>query len=980
MSSNKTTTDSKNTYWRSLDQKNHTPAYQQFVEREFPEGAEQMANPVTRRNFMKIMGASAGLAGLTACRMPKEDIVPFVKAPENVTPGKAKFYATSMNMDGHALALLAQSTDGRPTKIEGNDMHPSSNGGAHAWAQASVLGLYDQDRHRVVTEQTAPKKWSEFETAWRSLAAQHKEDKGLGLAVISGQFNSPTFDRLQKEFMAMYPKATWVTSGGAYTRPALVQSRLNLKEADVIVSFDHDFLGTDLDKVRNTKDYAAKRKVHQPKDTMNRLYQVEAGYTLTGANADHRLAVDASQIKEVLKRLYQLLSASVSMPALKSTTDNQHDHWLKAVAKDLLKNKGRSVVTADLDRGDTETYRLIAQINRALGNSDQTISFYDNREAVEAFTNAAKQWKTKKQNKQLKTVVVLGDNPIYTFPAQWDMANTLDQTTTVIVANQGPTETSAKASWTLPLSHYLESWGDHYSPEGQQTLVQPLIRPLFDSKSHIEILRILTHLSPMSGYELVQDTHKNVDWNQALHRGFIRQKERRSLGTNVLSLGSASAAKTAPSGIEVEFKVSPSVYDGRFANNGWLQELPHPITKIAWDNPAMISPALAKEKGLSNGQMIELSKDGQTISLPVWIVPGQAKNTITVEFGYGRNVCGNIGHNVGYNVYPLRSEYSQTLATGVTLNALATSVDLATTQDHGTMEGRPIVREATLSEFRQHPEFAKEMVEHPPLKSLWKEHDYSTGYQWGMVIDLNACTGCNACVISCQSENNIPIVGKEQVKLGREMHWMRMDRYFSGDEEDPMVVFQPMACVHCENAPCEQVCPVNATVHDDEGLNVMVYNRCIGTRYCSNNCPYKVRRFNFFNYVKESPLNTKKNPLVQMAHNPEVSVRFRGVMEKCTYCTQRIETARSKAKVDNRSIADGDIVTACQQACPADAIVFGNINDPDSQVSKLKKLNHDYALLAELNNQPRTTFLAKLRNPNPELVTKTKTQAHGSHA
>ncbi|MEZ4819199.1 MAG: 4Fe-4S dicluster domain-containing protein [Bdellovibrionota bacterium] len=443
---------------------------------------------------------------------------------------------------------------------------------------------------------------------------------------------------------------------------------------------------------------------------------------------------------------------------------------------------------------------------------------------------------------------------------------------------------------------------------------------------------------------------------------------------------SIEVSKAHHEGIEIEFSPSTSTYDGRFANNGWLQEMPHPITKISWDNPAWISPAFAKKQGLKNGQLIKINKGDRSLEIPVWIVPGQPNNTITLELGYGRSVCGSIGKNAGYNTYALRSMQHSYAEAGFAISALTSFAKLANTQDHGSMEDRPLIREASLAEFQKNPEFAKEAVEHPPLNSLWKEHAYDEGYQWGMSIDLNTCTGCNACLIACQSENNIPIVGKEQVHRGREMHWIRMDRYFNGSEEDPMIVFQPVACAQCENAPCEQVCPVNATVHDNEGLNTMVYNRCIGTRYCSNNCPYKVRRFNFFNYIKESPIPTATSKLVQMSNNPDVTIRFRGVMEKCTYCTQRIEEARSTAKLQNREIKDGEIRTACQTACPSEAIVFGNVNDPNSEVSQLKKLHQDYTMLAELNIKTRTTYLAKFRNPNPEIAPQAAaTNHHGSH-
>ncbi|MEJ2543380.1 MAG: 4Fe-4S dicluster domain-containing protein, partial [Calditrichaceae bacterium] len=532
-------------------------------------------------------------------------------------------------------------------------------------------------------------------------------------------------------------------------------------------------------------------------------------------------------------------------------------------------------------------------------------------------------------------------------------------------------------NWHLPFAHFLESWSDARSLDGTVSVVQPMIEPLFGGRSMAEVLNLVVTGEDVRGYEIVRSTWKGIlksgdfdfRWTKVLHDGLLAdsqtQKENPKISVSKIELAlsdNSGQEKLSAKNLEIVFRQSPAVFDGRFANNGWLQEMPDPVTKLSWDNTALISPNTAKELNLKNEDVVKIDYKGRTIEAPVWIMPGHADYSITLTLGYGRKSVGRIGNYVGYDAYKIRPSINPDFGIGAVITKTGKTYPLANTQDHGSMEGRPLVREASIEEYNKHPEFASEMVEHAPLESLWEEHKYDEGYHWGIKIDLNACSGCNACMIACQSENNIPIVGKEQVRNGREMHWIRLDRYFSGELSDPEMVYQPVACQQCENAPCEQVCPVAATVHDKEGLNVMAYNRCIGTRYCSNNCPFKVRRFNFFNYTNEYP------EIIKMAQNPDVTVRSRGVMEKCTYCTQRINEAKIRAKNDGRVLKDGEVVSSCQQSCPADAIVFGNINDPDSAVSKMKKLNRDYTMLGELNLKTRTTYLAKVRNPNPALV------------
>jgi molybdopterin-containing oxidoreductase family iron-sulfur binding subunit len=627
---------------------------------------------------------------------------------------------------------------------------------------------------------------------------------------------------------------------------------------------------------------------------------------------------------------------------------------------------------------------MVARIlDTALGNIDKTVTFRNiDMTATQADMKNADSAGIRKsltEYSDINTLVIIGGNPVYDAGRGSFFLRIFEKAENVIHLSSHFNETSQKAGWHIPRAHFLESWGDTRALNGTLSVIQPMIEPLFGGHSDVEFLNLLATGRTRSGYEIVRDTWKDIltgggfekKWRRVLHDGIFVNKDAPKGNLRIKNVKSIdgyfnqlkTSKDTAPTAdnLELTFQVSPATFDGRYANNGWLQELPHPTSKLTWDNAARVNPKTAGDLGVVNGDVVKISNAMGEIELPVWIVPGLADYTIAIELGYGRTAAGRVGNGVGANAYSLRPTPSSYFATGVKIAKTGRTYKLASTQDHGAMEGRAIVREGTLEEYRKHPEFAREMVEHPPLKGIYNEHDYSQGNQWGMTIDLNTCTGCNACTIACQSENNIPVVGKERVMEGREMHWIRLDRYFTGDTDDPRMVFMPVACQHCENAPCEQVCPVAATVHDSEGLNVMTYNRCIGTRYCSNNCPYKVRRFNFFNYTTDLP------EIVRMAMNPDVTMRSRGVMEKCTFCTQRITRAKIKAKREGRGLRDGEVTAACQQACPAGAIVFGNINDPNSKVSESKKRRRGYGLLAEFNMQPRNTFLARIRNPHPDL-------------
>jgi MoCo/4Fe-4S cofactor protein with predicted Tat translocation signal len=955
------------TYWRSMDQLADSQEYQDFLHREFPSGASELQDPVTRRNFMKIMGASVALAGMAACRMPKETIVPYVKSPENVIPGKPKFYASTMSFADYTYGVLVENHEGRPTKIEGNELHPTSKGATHPWALASVLSLYDPDRSKSPMLSGAPSSWNQFEEDYRGWTQTFASNKGAGLAVISESFGSPAVESMADAFRKQYPNATWATYepvsqenvvegikavSGKAARPAY-----HLENASIIVAIDSDFLGSEPDSIRLTREFSKGRRVHTTKDTMNRLYAIESTVSSTGAMADHRLGIESSKIPGFLMALHKQLGLSALPTKFQKASSTEHAQWIKELASDLKRNRSKSVLIAGTHQSAL-VHALVALINQGLASSS-LVTYHAVKEGASS-TASLKKLSQSIEKKQIKTLIILGGNPAYNAPVDFKLAEGIKQIENTVHVSQYMDETSGLTKWHLPLSHYLESWSDAESIDGTLSLVQPLIQPLYDSKNMLEVMHLLVNKTQRSGYDMIVEAWKNKNWKQSLHDGVYKSASSVSISQSSANLSSLEISKVVADDIEVVFQASPSTFDGRFANNGWLQETPQPITKVTWDNPALISPALAKKHELKNGQHIVLHNGGRSLEIPVFIVPGQAKNSVLLNLGYGRDF-GTVAKGHGVNTYLLRSSANPDIETGFSLTSLPKVSKIASTQLHGSMEGRPLVREATKEHFNEHPDFAKHMVEHPPLKSLWKEREYSEGYQWGMVIDLNTCTGCNSCITSCQSENNIPIVGKEQVAKGREMHWIRIDRYFSGSEDAPMIVHQPIPCMHCENAPCEQVCPVNATVHDKEGLNTMAYNRCIGTRYCSNNCPYKVRRFNFFNYTKDTP------QVEQMAANPDVTIRFRGVMEKCTYCTQRINEVRSTAKLEERTIRDGEIKTACQQACPAECISFGNILDPNSEVSKMKKLDTNYSLLEELNIKPRTTYLAKLRNPNPAM-------------
>lgn len=1012
-------------FWRSLNELAATPKFREWMVQEFPEGANDLLDTGSRRRFMQIMAASMGLAGLTACRRPVEKILPYAKGVEGLVHGVPQHYATVMNVAGQAQPLVIEAIDGRPVKIEGNRKHPLSNGAANAWAQASILSLYDPDRSQKVLEKGKASTWEAFEVAAKGTFA----GDGEGIRILSGTVISPTIAGLRSSLAAKHPKAKWVEyepinedfalAGAELAFGDRLRPHYSLSKADVVVSLDCDFLHLDNPGLNVIRDFAKRRKAvdsavpaghaadHKPADhkageiaagvhkvdehpmappaghelavaaapaadaaapaspfadasTINRLYMVENHFTLTGAQADHRLRLRAADVQAFAADLAREVAALPQ--GLKIL--GQSDKFIAALAKDLLAHKGRSLVLAG-PRQPAIVHALAAAINHTLGNIGETVSYTrpGRESAAVGITELAKEIGAG----QVKTLVVLGANPLYTAPADLEFAAKYKSVATTIHLGFEVDETAAASTWHLPESHGLESWGDAVTSDGTLSLQQPLIEPIFKTKSAIEVISLGLGLTT-SAYELVKAQSKLADpaWRQALHDGLVAgsQVTPSKPAANPKAVEAAlSAAPKAAAGLELVFFPSASLFDGRYANNAWLQEAPEPMTKIVWDNPAIVSPKTAKELKLEEGSVIVIERGGRKVEAPVLVQPGHADNSVTLSLGYGRTSVGRVGTGVGYNAYLLRTTDAMGFGTGVTISKSPRTYALVTTQEHHDQAGRPVVREASVEKYKEESHFASHEDAHVELIQLFDSFDYSKGNQWGMVVDLQSCIGCNACLVACQSENNIPVVGRDQVSKGREMHWIRLDRYFTGTEDDPEVVHQPMACQQCENAPCESVCPVAATVHSPEGLNDMAYNRCVGTRYCANNCPYKVRRFNYFNWHEDL------EEVGKMVFNPDVTVRMRGVMEKCTYCVQRIQEVKIAHKIDGRKpIQDGDVLTACQQTCPAEAISFGNINDPESAVSKMKKNNRNYTLLHELNVRPRTTYLAKVRNPNPELA------------
>ncbi len=1041
-------------YWKGLDELAGTPEFQEWLHREFPAGASELAaDGTSRRAFLQLMGASLGLAGLAGCRRPEAHIVPFTKSPEWMVPGRALQYATAMPRRRGAMPLLVTTFNGRPTKIEGNPLHPMSGGKTDTFAQASILDLYDPDRSRQILKGGSPadaKALQDQIAEWRKAWAA---DGGKGVAFIVDETLSPTRIRLAGELLKQFPKIS-----GCIHEPMLDcdddlkataaafgprgHATVDFAKADVVLALGSDFLGGDDGTLADVREFSLRRR---PGKAMNRLYVAEHAFTLTGGSADHRLRIAESLLphvaaeigREILKsgRDGGLREVVDAMPPAPHWTEKQAA-WIRECAKDLVAHSCHCAVIAGFaQHGATQI--LAHAINAALDNLGKTViprprPGFGPSDNILGLVKMAERIAAG----EIHTLFILGANPAHTAPADLGFGELLKKVKTVVHHGLHADETAAAAHWHIPAAHYLESWGDTIAADHSHCSVQPMILPLFGGWSQIQLLAALAGKPFSEGPEEIQETFRakiamppgpdfEQAWTRFVHDGFARTGAPTDTGPAQFNAAGAAAATRlnpprdpapTPEALEVVLAADYRIDDGRYINNGWMQEFPDPITKLTWENAALMSPATAKALGLRLqkrggivkdgvivGQVIKITVGGRTVEAPVLEAPGHADNSITLHLGYGRRVTGKVGSGSGFDAYVLRTTRNPRLLTGAKIEPTGRTHRFAVTQEHHSIEGRDHVREAPLKHFESHPDFAKHLGVHsPPLKNAFESKPFLTApHQWAMAVDLSACTGCGTCMVACQAENNIPIVGAEQVRNGREMHWVRVDRYFTSHEDyspdlgtapaDPEMLAQPLMCQHCENAPCEVVCPVNATVHNEEGLNVMAYNRCIGTRYCANNCPYKVRRFNYFDYnhrpVLErhkflgfdigglyfGPTRPKGSPeTLKLQRNPNVTVRMRGVMEKCTFCVQRLEVAKIDQKVKAGASPDiavpaNSIQTACQQACPANAISFGNEADAKDAVVAQRKDPRAYEVLSYLNTRPRVSYLAKVRNPNPAM-------------
>ena len=984
--------DGKQRLWSSLDEVARTPEYEASLHKEFPSApTDQRKLGLSRREALKLMAASAALSGLTACtKLPPEKIVPYVRAPEEVIPGKPLFYATSMPDRGVGIGLLVESHMGRPTKVEGNPEHPASLGATNIFCQASVLTFWDPNRSQVPLHEGHVSDWPAFLALIDGLRDNLKDAKGAGLRILTETTTSPTFAAQMQSLLAQFPQAKWYThepfgeyaahQGAQLAFGRDVNSVYRFDQAAVVVSLDSDFLNQGPASVRYARDFAKWRGIETPAAQMNRLYVVESTPTLTGGMADHRLPIRTGEIEHFARAL----AAALGLP-VQTANSPVPDAWLKALVRDLQSHRGTSLIVAGASQPPA-VHALAHAMNAALGNIGATAMYTDPIEASPA-KDSLPELVQEIDAGQVTVLFILGSNPVYTAPVDLQFAQRFLKVPLRVHFGLYDDETAELSHWHIPQTYFLESWSDVRAYDGTVGIVQPLIAPLYRGRSLHEAIALLTGESGKSDHDLVRDYWKAQQarlsdrdfenfWEKTLHDGVMAGTALPAISPKLsLDYGKLPDAP-APNAqaIEIVFRPDPTIGDGRWANNAWLQELPKPLSKVTWDNAIALSPSTAWRLGLTTGDIATLSNGGWQAAGPVYATPGQAENSATVTLGYGRKRAGNVGSGIGLNGYLLRTSSAPAFASGLQIQKAGKNYLLAETQIHHPIDrnrqqveeesenafDRDLVRIATLDEFRKNPQFAKAPDQGAGKESLYPPYKYE-GYAWGMSIDLSRCTGCETCVVACYAENNIAVVGKYEVMAGRDMQWIRVDNYYRGDLANPEMYFEPLPCMQCEQAPCELVCPVGATLHDSEGINQMVYNRCVGTRYCSNNCPYKVRRFNFRLY------SDWVTPSLYGLRNPDVTVRSRGVMEKCTYCIQRINEAKITAEKQDRLVRDGEIQTACQQACPTEAIIFGNINDPNSRVSKLKRQPRDYSLLEELNVRPRTTYLAKLRNPNPEI-------------
>src|SRR5271165_2267139 len=976
-------------YWRSLEELAQTDGFYEMLHREFPRQASVWPEAASRRDFLKLMSASMALAGLSACvKQPLEPIVPYVRQPDEIILGKPLFFASAMPFGAYATPVLVESHEGRPTKIEGNPEHPAGLGGSDVFAQASILDMYDPDRSQIITYRGQMSTWSEFTAALKGPLNSQKAVQGSGLRILSRPVSSPTMASLMDAVQAAYPESKWVKyepvnrdnarAGSQLAFGEFVETRYNLEKADLILSLDGDFLSSGFPGFLYYARTFAARRNPDLKEKMSRFYSVESTPTNTGGKADHRLPVRASEVAQVASAIAARLGVGSG-----ATAKPEHQKFVTALVKDLQAHKGAAVVIPG-DNQPPAVHALAHAMNAALGAVGNTVIYTDTVEVKPQIqTDALKELFGDMNAGKVDLLVILGSNPVYDAPADFEFAKAMDKVPLRVQYGLYHDETYDHVHWHINGTHYLEEWGDGRALDGTVTITQPLVAPLYNAKSPYEFIFSMVGSSEMAGYDIVrkywQGQMKGGDfdaaWRKAVHDGFVANTAlpaRNVSAKNSSTLSPTTGDKGGAPDMEVMFRRDPLIYDGSRANNAWLQETPKPLINICWDNAVLISPTTAKKRGLVTGDVVEIDINGRKVKGPIWPQPAHPNDSITVFLGYGRTRGGRVADGVGFDAYQIRTSDALWVA-GARIAKVGSGYGLAHPQGFqyidysdlpkGTepLKNRHIIRKATLEDFIKNPNFAHEEEESvPPEMTLYYPYQY-TELKWGMTIDMNSCIGCKTCIVACQAENNIPVVGKEQTMRGRQMQWLRVDVYYEGGTENPGVYYQPVPCQQCENAPCEVVCPVGATVHSTEGLNDMVYNRCVGTRYCSNNCPYKVRRCNFLLWQDWT------TPQYKMMRNPEVSIRSRGVMEKCTYCIQRIAHGRMTAEKENRSVRDGEVITACQQACPAGAIVFGNLNDKESRVSKIKAQQRNYSLLEDLNTRPRTTYMAVVRNPNPEL-------------
>jgi MoCo/4Fe-4S cofactor protein with predicted Tat translocation signal len=991
-------------YWRSVDELADTPAFREAVQREFPTQAAEWIDPVSRRGFLKVMSASLALAGLSGCtKQPDEPIYPYVKEPEDLVLGRPVYFATAMPFNTGAVPLLVKSDAYRPIKLDGNPEHPVNRGTSDPLSQGALLDLYDPDRSQRVSYRGEVREFAAFLAAFRAMLSDKKASGGAGLYILSDTVTSPTLAAQWKVAQQNYPNAKWVqwdpiNRDSAYSASKTAfgdyyDAQYRLQDADVIVSLDADFLSsiTHPGFLRLAADYAGRRKLADANATMNRLYAVESVSTTTGFKAEHRLALRAGDIAPFAAALAAAVGAGGSSAQAPSGPAGK---FLTALAADLKANSGKCVVIPG-EQQSPEVHLAAIAINQALGNVGKTVVYTETvnpmpsiqGQDIVSLVNDMKAGK-------VDWLVILNANPVYSAPVDLHFDQAMNSVKHTAHLGSHFNETAVVAEWHINGTHFLENWSDTRAYDGTATVIQPMIDPLYGGKSPHDVIQSMLNDPDTSPYEAVRKTWQanlgtdgEHGWRKILHDGIVGGS---AFQPKTVSAKTGELAVTAPSEqdgtVEVIFRADPNIYDGRYANVGWLQEIPKPVTSMSWDNAALMSYRTLAKFGLAEQDVVAIKSNGNTVLAPVLAVPGHADGSVTVYLGYGRQNGGRVAGGLGFNAYAIRTSNALLFAPGATLTKTGKTYEFAVTKSHYTdhrsveaggdgsgthsLEGneantRGIVRYATLDEFKENPNFAHDEEKEPedpePDNSMFNNWRYDKN-AWGMAIDMNSCVGCNACVVSCYAENNIAVVGRHNTMTGRIMQWIRIDTYFEGDLDAPKAHFQPMTCQQCENAPCEQVCPVGATVHSPEGLNVMVYNRCVGTRYCSNNCPYKVRRFNFLLY---SDFETES---LKLMRNPDVTVRSRGVMEKCSYCSQRIAAAKIAADKENRDIRDGEVVTACQQACPTGAIVFGNVNDRASKVRKLKLQQRNYGVLADLNTRPRTTYIAEVFNPNPELA------------